>query len=62
MAHADQVTHSLETLSAVERKEYDELKHYHSDQQRKKRETIVFYGYCVVGIIATLSVMGLLNL
>ena len=62
MAHPDQVFHKIESLSAVERKEYEELKDYHSHFQRKRRETIVFYGYCVVGIIATLLILGMLEL
>ena len=62
MPHPDQVFHNIESLSAVERKEYEELKDYHSHYRRKRRETIVFYGYCIVGIIATLSIMGLLKL
>ena len=62
MPHPDQTFHKIESLTAVERKEYEELKDYHSDYQRKRREKIVFYGYCVVAILATLSIMGLLGL
>ena len=62
MPHPDQTFHKIESLSIVERKEYEELKDYHSVYQQKRRETIIFYGYCVVGIIATLSIMGLLSL
>ena len=62
MTHPDQVFHKIESLSAVERKEYEELKDYHSHFQRKRRERIVFYGYCLVAIVATMSIMGLLNL
>ena len=62
MPHPDQVFHKFESLSAVERKEYEELKDYHSDYQRKQREKIVFYGYCIVAILATLSIMGFLSL
>ena len=61
MTHPDQQFHKIESLSAVERKEYEELKDYHSHYRCKRRETIVFYGYCVVGIIATMTIMGLLN-
>jgi len=61
MTHPDQTFHKIESLSAVERKEYEELKDYHSAYQQKRRETVIFYGYCVVGIVATLSIMGLLN-
>ena len=58
----DQDYHKFESLSVLERKEYEELKDYHSAYQRKRRETVVFYGYCVVAIVATISIMGLLNL
>lgn len=61
MAHPDQVFHKIQSLSAVERKEYEELKALHSDEARRKRERTVFYGYCVVGIISTLMIMGFLN-
>ena len=61
MTHPDQVFHKLESLSVVERKEYEELKDYHSHYRTKQRETIVFYGYCVVGIIASLIILGLLK-
>lgn len=61
MVHPDQQFHKFESLSAVERKEYEELKDYHSHYQRKRRETTVFYGFCVVGIVAALVVLGLLE-
>ena len=61
MAYPDQQFHKIESLSAVERKEYEELKDYHSHYRRKRRETTVFYGYCVVGIIAALLLYGLLE-
>ena len=53
MPHPDQTFHKIESLSAVERKEYEELKDYHSAYQRKRREKIVFYGYCIVAILST---------
>ena len=56
------VFHKIESLSAVERKEYEELKDYHSHYRRKQRETVVFYGYCIVALIAMLSIYGLLNI
>ena len=62
MPHPDQTFHKIESLSVVERKEYEELKDYHSAYQRKRREKIVFYGYCIVAILSTLSIMGLLGL
>ena len=62
MPHPDQTYHQMESLSVVERKEYEELKDYHSTYQRRRREKIVFHGYCIVAILATLSIMGLLNL
>ena len=62
MTHPDQQFHQIESLSAVERKEYEELKEFHSHYKSKQRETIVFYGFCVVAIIATVSICGLLNL
>ncbi len=61
MAHPDELFHKMESLSVVERKEYEELKIYHSEHQRKRRETIVFYGYCMVAFIAMLSILGILN-
>ncbi len=62
MPSPDQVYHQIESLSAVERKDYEELKDYHSAYEVKRRETVVFYGYCVVGIIATMSMLGLLSI
>jgi len=62
MPHPDQTFHTIESLGAVERKEYEELKEYHSEYQRKRRETNIFYGYCVVAVTGIASIMGLLNL
>jgi hypothetical protein len=61
MTHPDQEFHKIGSLSVVERKEYEELKQYHSKQAIRKRERTVFLGYCVVGILATMSIYGLLN-
>ena len=62
MVHPDQVYHQFESLSAVERKQYEELKEFHSHYRRKRRERVVFYGYCLVAIISTVSILGLLSL
>ena len=61
MTHPDQVFHKIESLSAVERKEYEELKVFHGHYQQKRRERIVFYGYCLVSLIAMLSILGWMN-
>ena len=61
MTHPDQTFHKIESLSAVERKEYEELKAYHSHYQQKQRERIAFYGYCLVAVFAMFSILGFLN-
>ena len=40
MPHQDQTFHTIESLGAVERKEYEELKEYHSEYQRKRLSLI----------------------
>lgn len=53
--------HPLETLSAVERKELEELKAYHSAEAVRKRERVVFFGYVAIAIISTLLISGAMN-
>lgn len=62
MAHPDETFHKLESLSAIERMEYEELKTAQSYEEARKREQDVFYGFCIVGIVSTLLMLGFLNL
>ncbi len=61
MPHPDEMYHKMESLSMVERKEFEELKHYHSEYQRRQREKNVFYGYCIVAAVAAAIVFGMLK-
>lgn len=61
MTHPDQMFHKLESLTAVERKEYEELKASQAELDKRKREQDVFYGFCIVGIVSALVILGFLN-
>ncbi|MEL7500186.1 MAG: hypothetical protein AAFN77_21485 [Planctomycetota bacterium] len=53
--------HKLESLTAVERKEFEELKQFHSVESERKRERVVFFGYVAVALLSTLLISGALN-
>lgn len=61
MSEIENQYHQLQSLSAVERKEFEELKDYHSAQNLRKRERAVFFGYVVIALIATLLISGAMN-
>ncbi len=50
----------IKSLSLYERKEYEELKCQLSEAARRKQERIVFLGYFVISMIATLLISGAL--
>lgn len=52
----------LESLSFLERKEYEELKHANSEETRRRKERIVFLGFFAISLIATLLISGAMNL
>ncbi len=45
----------LKTLSLLERKEYEELKHYYSVEGKRLRQQKVLLGFAVVVFIAVLA-------
>lgn len=53
---------ALTSLSLVERKEYEELKHANSYEVRRKRERSVFLGFFAISLLATLMISGAFNL
>lgn len=55
MPQANSVLEALNSLSAVELNASDPLK----NSQDKQRETTVFYGFSVVSIIASISLLGM---
>lgn len=61
MSNSEFHYHKLESLSAVERKELQELKAYHSAESVRKRERVVFFGYVTIAIVSTLLISGAMN-
>lgn len=55
MSQVNSVLEALNSLSAAELNASDPLKNV----QDKQRETNVFYGFSVVGIIASISLLGM---
>lgn len=53
--------HKLQSLSVVERKEFEELKNFHSAESQRKRERAIFFGYVAVALLATLLISGAMN-
>lgn len=51
----------LDSLSFMERKEYEELKGFHSAQASQRRDRSIFIGFFVIGLIATLLISGALK-
>jgi hypothetical protein len=52
---------NLQSLSLMERKEYEELKKANSAEVKRKNERIVFLGFFAISLIATLLISGALN-
>ncbi|QEG23652.1 hypothetical protein [Mariniblastus fucicola] len=46
---------NMKSLSLVERKEYEELKHYYSIEAQRLRQQKVFLGLAVVAFIGALA-------
>lgn len=53
--------HKLESLSAMERKEFEELRQYHSEDSARRRERAVFFGYVAIALLSTLIISGAMN-
>ncbi len=53
---------NLQTLSLLERKEYEELKKANSVEAKRKKDRIVFLGFFAISLIATLLISGALRL
>ena len=53
--------HQLKSLSAVERKEFEELKLHQLIAQSRRRERSVYLGYVAVAILSTLLISGAMN-
>ena len=53
--------HQLESLNAVERKEFEELREYHSEEGQRRRERAVFFGYVAIALLSTLLISGAMN-
>ena len=53
---------NLQSLSFLERKEYEELKQANSAEARRKKERIVFLGFFAISLIATLLISGAMKL
>jgi len=54
--------HNLDSLSYFERKEYQELKNANSTEARKQKERIIFLGFFVISLLATLMISGAMDL
>ena len=52
---------NLQSLSFLERKEYEELKQINSSEISRKKERIVFLGFFVISLIATLMISGAMD-
>lgn len=52
----------LDSLSFLERKEYEELKLANSAETARRKERIVFLGFFAISLIATLIISGAMNL
>ena len=52
---------ALKSLSYVERKEYEELKHQSSEKVKLKNERTVFLGFFVIALISTLMISGAMD-
>lgn len=52
---------NLQSLSLMERKEYEELKKANSVGTKRKKERIIFLGFFAISLIATLLISGAMN-
>ena len=56
------MSEELQTLSYVERKEYEELKNRDQQNKSKSNERTMFIGFFVISLIATLLLSGAFEL
>ena len=61
MSNVHSQYHQLQSLTAVERKEFEELKQRHQAQEARKRERTVFLGYVAIALLSTLLISGAMN-